>query len=174
MKFFFVDFLSGFAGIFIPVRQKKSLKISFFMEKGMVCEKEKLAGMTGERAETLARRPPVRYPCRAANGEAPEDPMTLPRPLREAHAGECGMRAGDTGAHQDHTGSRLPTVPLESRRDGHGRSVDSLPSSARPPRHRPVHRCSRATLSGRVGGSVLAGDRQPAGVLAVEPLSPAA
>ena len=48
LKIFFVDFLSGFAGIFIPVRQKKSLKISFFMEKGMVCEKEKLAGMTDD------------------------------------------------------------------------------------------------------------------------------
>ncbi|MCY3983404.1 MAG: hypothetical protein OXE85_05745 [Roseovarius sp.] len=39
--------MSGFAGIFIPVWQKKSLKISVLMEKGMVCEKEKLAGMTG-------------------------------------------------------------------------------------------------------------------------------
>ena len=59
MKIFFVDFLSGFAGIFIPVRQKKSLKISFFMEKGMVCEKEKLAGMTASRISnrTLRRVP---------------------------------------------------------------------------------------------------------------------
>ncbi|MCY3983823.1 MAG: hypothetical protein OXE85_07890 [Roseovarius sp.] len=44
-KNLFTDLLSGFAGIFRFVLQKKSLNVSFFMEEGMVCEKEKLAGI---------------------------------------------------------------------------------------------------------------------------------
>ncbi|MCY4290184.1 MAG: hypothetical protein OXC72_00295 [Roseovarius sp.] len=45
---FFVDFLSGFAEIFYIYAAKKSFNISFLMEEGMVCEKQKLAGIAGD------------------------------------------------------------------------------------------------------------------------------
>ena len=35
-----------YAEILTPMQQKKSVNISFFMEEDMVCEKQKLAGMT--------------------------------------------------------------------------------------------------------------------------------
>ena len=60
MQKFFVDFLSGFAEIFYIYAAKKSFNISFLMEEGMVCEKQKLAGIaeTEQHALPCSNIPP--------------------------------------------------------------------------------------------------------------------